>query len=78
MLSIYNFHITYCKETMNSADEFSQRVNYWQETKAENVIIKYHFTLKEILFSTAMIAAENKQSADISHKMYIWTYIQVK
>ena len=68
----------YCKKTINSADEFSQKVNYWQETEAENVIIKYHFILKEILFSTAITAAENEQSADVSHKIYIQTYTQVR
>ena len=78
MLSAYNFHMMYCKRTMNFMNEFSQRVNYWQEIKAENVIIKYHFTLKEILFSTAMIVTENEQSADINHKMHIQTCIQIK
>ena len=68
----------YCKKTMNSADELLQKVNYWQETEAENVIIKYHFILKEILFSTAIIVTKNKQSADVSHEIYIWVYTQIK
>ena len=71
MLSAYNFCMMYCKKTMNFMNEFSWRVNYWQKTEAENVIIKYHSILKEILFSTAMTAAENEQSADVNHKVYI-------
>ena len=77
-LSAYNFHIMYCKKTMNSANEFLQRADYWQETEAKNVIIKHHFTLKEILFSTAMTVTENEQNADISHKVYIWVCTQVR
>ena len=61
----------YCRKTMNFVNKLSQKVNYQQEIKAENVIIKYCFTLKETLFLTAMTVAENEQSADVSHKMYI-------
>ena len=78
MLSAYNFCMTYYKRTMNFVNEFSQRINYWQEIKAENVIIKHYFTLKKILFLTAMTAAENEQSADISCEVHIQTYIQIR
>ena len=71
MLSAYNFCIIYCKKTMNFVNEFLQRADYWQETEAENAIIKYHFTLKEILFLTTMTATENEQSADVSCEVYI-------
>ena len=68
----------YCKKIMNFVNEFLQKVNYWQEIKAKNVIIKHHSILKEILFSTTMIVTENEQSADISHKVYIQIYTQIK
>ena len=61
----------YCKKTMNFVNESSWKADYWQETEAENVIIKHHFTLKEILFLTAMIVTKNEQSADVSCEMYI-------
>ena len=68
----------YCKKIMNFVNEFLQRVNYWQEIKAENAIIKHYFTLKKIMFLTTMIAAENEQSVDVNHEMYIQIYIQIR
>ena len=75
MLSAYDFCMMYCKKTMNFVNESSQRTDYWQEIKAENVIIKHHSILKKILFSTAMTVTENEQSVDINHKVYIQIYI---
>ena len=77
-LSAYDFCMMYHKKTMNFVNELLQKVNYWQKIKAENVIIKYHSTLEEILFSTTMIVTENEQNADVSHKVYIQTCIQVR
>ncbi len=61
----------YHKKTLNSVNSSSRRADYWQRTERENATIKYHFTLKEILFFTAMTAAEKEQISDVSHKVYI-------
>ena len=78
VLSAYNFHMMYCKRTMNSVDGPLQRANYWQEVKAENATMEHCSTLEEILFPTAMTVTENKQSADVSCKVHIQTCTQVR